>query len=87
MAIISIPYNGLADRAAKITANESQKLRMLSDDFAAGWNPSQEIRGIMQFTDIPEVQSPPPVDWKALYKAAVTLEARIVVLASRLGLE
>ena len=53
-------YNGLAERKVKIDLRESQKLRMLHDDFDPDWKSGDEPHGTMTFTDEPIPVAPLP---------------------------
>lgn len=58
MAETKVHYDNLADRRAKIAANEAEGLVMLSDDFDLDWEVGAEPHGTMTFTDVVE-PSPP----------------------------
>lgn len=50
--ILTEHYDNLAERDTKIALLEGQGLRMLHDDFDAGWKHGKEPRGTMTFTDV-----------------------------------
>lgn len=84
---IKVKYNGLADRAKKITENEAMGLRMLHDDFDSDWKSGDEPHGTMMFPDDPSPVQPAPIDWQGLYLKAKTVSDKCDVLAERLGLK
>ena len=51
---INIHYSNLKDRANKVTENQSKGLRMIQDNFDAGYKKGQVPSGTMIFTDMPE---------------------------------
>lgn len=79
-------YGNLKERAEKIGLRESQKLRMLHDDFDAGWKAGDEPHGTMTFTDI-EPPINPIVDWQAQWDATVSIDQKVPILAKMLGLQ
>lgn len=77
---MEINYNGLNDRKTKIKENEALGLRLLHDDFEAGWYPGKEPAGKLTFTsEAPPISviKNPIVDLKS--KLAIA-EAEILTL-------
>ncbi|MGI2335740.1 MAG: hypothetical protein ACRKGH_03740 [Dehalogenimonas sp.] len=55
---MEISYNGLYDRKTKIKENEALSLRLIHDDFEAGWSPGKKPAGILIFTSEEPPTSP-----------------------------
>ena len=78
-------YTNLKERTEKINLRESQKLRMLHDDFDPDWKTGDEPHGTMLFTDLMP-PSLPSIDWQAEWDAANATN-KIKVLARMAGLK
>lgn len=56
----TVSYNGVTERRAFVAEYEAQGFRMMSDNFAADWQPGDAPRGVMVFTDVHPPDPPKP---------------------------
>ncbi len=90
MAQFLYHYKGKEERQARIVEAEGKRQTMIYDTFDnPNWQPSDEQAGVLTYTDTPKEPTiiPAPIDYAKQYSEALTIEAKLDVLARKVRIK